>query len=833
MQKLLRRLWYLLNRRRMEHEMAEEMDWHRDQLPPGRRSDFGSGLRLREDAREVWGWAWLDRARQDVAYGVRILRRSPGFTLTAMLVLSLGIAVPVTAFRAMLASLSGGNVPDPDSLVRLTRRAPGMLNTVLPYPELAFYAANAQSFRNVIGTIGIKHATFGEPAPGRESEEISLFFVTANYFPEFGVRAIRGRVPSAADELPDAEPVAMLGNLFWQRRLGGDPAIVGQTVRVSGKPLRVVGILPRSTETNAAVWIPLVREPYIVEGSTLLTNWETPLDLYARLKPGVTPEAAAQETRAVAAKLREIRPGAVHKGEYLDARPIQQLESHGSQFAMAVTAGALVTLLLVVACANLGTLMLARGARREREIRTRMALGAGRRRLVRQLFTEALLLAILSGAAGLLLSSVVLKLFILQSGPASVPSVLPDWRTIALTVTVALLSAVVFGLPPAFRLTSAAPSAGRSRTIFLAVQMAASCLLLFTSSLLVHGLERLAALDPGFDYQHLVWIAPGLKAHGYAGPSAHAYFDALGLRAGELPGVLSTSEAATAPWSGGRWSEGWNGRDYAGNHVDPRYLETLGLRLVRGRNFAKGEDDVALLSESAARSLWPDANPLGKTLPWGAHNILVIGIVRNASTMAVADPDPLEFYLPQTPAETPGAVLLVRLSGRPRDSIRRLQDAARALDRRLQPSVQAVADAHDRVLDNLSRVLAIIATLGTVAILLAAIGLAGLAGYSVAQRTRELGVRIALGAQSPQIVRAVFAPMSRPVAIGSLCGAFGATAVMRILRSGLPGIGGLDLLDPRAYLLAMAFFALVIALAVAAPARRAVRIQPSRALQHE
>ena len=303
MMELLRRISYLWNRRRLEREMAEEMAYHRELMSADRRKSFGDELRLRDDARDIWGWAWLDQLHQDLKFGARVLRHAPGFTLTAMLVLSLGIGIPLSAFRVVLDELRGGSAPDPESLVRLTRRAPGAHLTSLAYPELTFYAENAKSFENVVGVSRRNPALFGEAAADAP-EPIHVAFATANYFPEFGIAPALGRVLTADDERPEAEPAALLGELFWQRRLGGDPAVVGRSIRVNGKPLRVVGVMPRSAEIRDEVWMPLVRQPYVVEGSTLLTDWSSALDLYGRLRPGVTPQASQQETLALAAGLR-------------------------------------------------------------------------------------------------------------------------------------------------------------------------------------------------------------------------------------------------------------------------------------------------------------------------------------------------------------------------------------------------------------------------------------------------------------------------------------------------------------------------------------------------
>jgi macrolide transport system ATP-binding/permease protein len=835
MMELLRRLSYLWNRRRLEREMAEEMAYHRELMAAERRTNFGDDLRLREDAREMWGWTWLDRLHQDLTYGTRVLRNAPGFTLTAMLILVLGIGVPLSAFRVVLGDLQGASAPDPDSLVHLTRRAPGARMTSLTYPELAFYSANATSFRNVIGVSQRNPAVFGDAASGgtREpvAESIDVAFATSNYFPEFGIAAALGRVLTPEDERPDAEPVALVGESFWQRQLGGDPAIIGRSIRINGKLVRVVGVMPRSAQTRDDVWMPLVHQPYVVEGSTLLTDWNSALTLYARLRPGVSPQASQQETLALAARLRERWPDRVWKDEYLEARPILAFDGNSEEFKMALTAAALVLLLLVAACANLGTLVLARGVTREREIRVRMALGAGRLRIVRQLFTESLLLAVLSAACALVLSSGVLKVMQLQH--ISTASLVPDWRALAATFGAAMLAALVFGLPPAFRLASLVPRAGRARPIFLGVQVAVSGLLLVVSSLLVKSGQRLGATDPGFDYRHLAWISPGLREHGYGDAGAQAYLDLLRARTAVVPGVKATSQAWLGPWSGFHMSAHSMGRDYAGNRVDAQFLDTMGIRLVRGRNFRAGDDRVAIVNEAMARVLWPDQDALGKYLPWDPAGQTVIGVVRNASTADVGNSEPLEFYLPSSRTAAPESVLLVRVSGSPRDIVRHLHDTARGLDERLQPTVQVVSETFDRELEKASGAVAAIAILGIVASLLSVIGLAGLAGHTVAQRTREIGLRIALGARPRHVIRGILAPMSRPILIGFVGGAFGGAAVAGVLRSGIPTLSGIDVSDPLPYVMAMALFTVVVALSVLAPGRRAIRINPSRALQHE
>ena len=827
---LFRRISYLWNRRRLEREMEEEMAYHRELMSPDERTSFGDALRLREDAREMWGWTWLDRLQQDLTYGARVLRNAPAFTLTAMLILVLGIGIPLSAFRLVLTNLQGASAPDPDSLVRLTRRAPGAQMTSLTYPELTFYAENATSFRSVIGLSERNPATFSDEAAGSTPEPVNVAFATANYFPEFGITPTLGRVLTTDDERADAEPAALVGESFWQRRLGGEASVIGKSIRVNGKLLRVIGVMPRSSQAGGDVWMPIVRQPYVVEGSTLLTAWDSGFEVYGRLRPGVSPEASQQETLALAARLRERWPDQVWKDEYLEARPILAFDRNSEEFTIVLTSAALVLLLLVAACANLGTLVLARGVAREREIRLRLALGAGRLRVVRQLFTESLLLAALSGACALLLSTIVMRIIQVQQGTTG--SLVPDWRALVATFVAAMVAALVFGLPPAFRLASLVPRAGRARPIFLGVQVAVSCLLLVVSSLLVNSAQRFGTSDPGFDHRQLAVISPGLRAHGYGDAAAQAYLDQLRDRTAAVPGVRATSQAGMGPWSGFHMQANYQGRVLEGNHVDPQFLDTMGMRIVRGRNFRPREEGVAIVTEAAARMVWPTQDALGQTLPWSPGQT-VIGVVQNASTSVVGSPEALEFYLPPSRSGAPDSVLLVRVSGSPRDFVRRFQETARALDNRLQPTVQVVTDTYDAEVAKATGAVAVIGILGVVALLLSVIGLAGLAGYTVAQRTKEIGLRIALGARASHVVRAILTPMSRPIVIGFVAGALGGATVATLLRSGIPTMSRLSVFDPLPYVAALVFFAAVVALSILAPGRRAMRIDPNLALKQE
>ena len=517
------------------------------------------------------------------------------------------------------------------------------------------------------------------------------------------------------------------------------------------------------------------------------------------------------------------------KDEYLEARPILELDSISEEFKVLLTAAALVMLLLVAACTNLGILVLARGVARQREIRVRMALGAGRLRVVRQLFTESLLLAMLSGLCALFLSTLFLKVMQLQQN--STASLVPDWRAVVATFGAALLSALVFGLPPAFRLASLVPRKGGARTIFLGAQVAVSCLLLVVSSLLVSSRQQLGAADPGFDYRNLVAISPNLRAHGYEGAAAQAYLEQLRERTATLPNVKGTSRVWLTPWNNLHMWANWMGRQYAGNQVDPQFLDTMGIRLVRGHNFRPGDDGVALVNEATARVLWPDLDALGKTLPWGPQHQTVIGVVSNASTVYVGQRDSLEFYLPPSPKDAPDSGL-VRVSGSPRDVVRHLQTGAQP---RRAPATDGAGGrgfvrpgngkSHhgprgDRDPGNRRQ---------------------SALGHRVG-RPRRLH-RDATHARDRAPHRARSPPLprcprdSRPDEPADRhrfrlrCSRRGRCRRSPAQRH--PDDVGLDIYDPLPYLMALALFASVVALSMLAPGRRATRIDPLRALQHE
>ncbi len=830
MTELYRRLLWLLNRHRAERELAEEMDAHRaeSEADGHRNPTFGSTLRHIETTREVWGWTWIDRLLQDLRYALRVLRQSPFFTLTALLVIAIGVGVNLTAFRLLLLEITP-NVRNPDTLVELARWFPDGSGNTIAWPVLAFYGEHARSFRAVIASHE-DSVTFGETEAGRDSETARLNFVTASYFAEQAPPLIGGRGLAAFDESPNSDPAVVVSRRFWENRLLASPDVIGQTLRLNGKIVHVVGIMNDPKGRREDLWMPLAKQPVIVEGSTLLTDW-TSASVFgvARLNPGVTVHAAEEESRVIAAALRQSHPEAVSKDERLAMAPFSSNRMHPQEIAAVAIAVTLIMLILVVACANLGSLLLARGVARDREIRTRLALGASRNRIVRQLLTESTVLAVAGSFVAWLISGIALQVFLTASGDPKNWALALDWRIMVATLATALLAAISFGLAPALRLTSSAPHGGRARAVFLGCQVGASCILLIVSGQLVRSFADLLTLDPGFDYRTTFTLSPDLHAHGYSDVSAQLYFDTLLHRLTEVPGVQSAGVTWLPVWGniGSGFIDG--GHKILINRVDVGFFSTLGLRLTRGRLFNSTERDVVIVSDSFARWRWPGEDPLGKRLT-NISPATVIGVVAKAGSFDIQDIDAMAAYYPILPQDFRAASIVVKAFRNPGRLTATLIALAVAPDPKLRPVSTLLSNAYDDAVTQSRRLVSILSALGLLATLLAGIGLAGLTGYSIGQRTREIGIRIALGAARSRIVGAVLRPLVAPVVFGIALGILGAAAISSILRHNLTGLRPSD---PLAYLSAVVAFLVVAGLAVCIPARRALHIQAAEALRYD
>ena len=837
MAELFRRIKYLINRRRLDAELASDMEFHREMAARAGRSNFGNTLRMREQAREAWGWTWLDRLVQDLRYGVRILARSPGFTLMAVSVLAIGIGINVAAFSLFdMVALEPLPVRDPSSLVRLERRSPTAYTSEMPYPSVLFYGAHAKTLSAVMAVLGIPPMQLDN-----DIQQASAFFVTSNYFTELGTPAGMGRLfDPAREDASGAAPTVVLSYGFWQRRFGADPSVVGRIIHLNGKPVTVIGITPYAFASLAGqtpdIWLPMPQQPYFVDGSHILTDsGDSAVRMWGRLAPGVTQKTAAQELLALTNELRRQHPNDIWDNEYIDIHPGGRMQvMQEMMYQVAAMVAVLTLLILAVACANLGGLMLARAVTREREIGIRVAIGAGRWRIFRQLCTESLLLAALGSLAGLALGNIVVRVSLSSMDAPKWINPSPDWRVLLFTLGLTLLAAVFFGLAPALQITRQRQHKTIARQVLVGAQVAASCVLLIVAGLLVRASQHALYTDPGFGYQQLLTIDAQLAQHGYAPAAAKAYLSQMQARIRALPGVQSVSLVKLPPLGHAvmrlnREVDGHAILVYP-NWVEPGFFQTMGIPLLMGRTFYPGEKNAVVVSESFARWQWPGRSPLGQQLGDDDKKDIVVGVVGNARINALSDNDATEQYWPAQPDDMPGMTVIARTAGTPDSLPPIVKSISESLDPRLFPEIRPLKALYQDNISPVSKVATIVSLIGMVAVLLAGVGIIGLVAFTVSQRTKEIAIRIALGARKSQVLAAVLRQFAWPVALGLVAGTGIAAASSRVLRKALFGVNNLD---PLSYVTALCILAAILAVAAVLPARRALRLDLAKTLHYE
>ncbi|KAA6461099.1 ABC transporter permease [Acidobacteria bacterium AB60] len=835
MGELFRRLRYLVHRRRLEAELANDMEFHREMAARAGRRNFGNTLRLREQSREAWGWTWLDRFVLDLQYGARILARSPGFTVMAVLVLALGIGVNIAAFSLFnMVALRPLPVRDPDSLILLERRSPDSYNSEMSYPSFQFYRDHARSLAAAIAVFGVPPVQLNNDA-----DLVKISFVTPNYFEQLGTPAALGRVLSTTlDASPSSPPVMLLSYPLWQQRFNSDPSVIGRTVRLNRKPVTIAGVLPYDFASLASqhpdVWVPIAQQPYFIDGSKVLTDFNSStVRMWARLAPGITAKAAEQELRALTDQLRLQHPEAVWKNEALQSSPGGHAQVlHPEEWRVVVMVAVLTLLILAVSCANLGALLLARGVTRQHEIGIRLAIGANRARIFRQLCTESLLLAALGAVVGLALAWAVMRFVLAQIDAPRWITAAPDGRLLLFTVAVMFLAVIFFGFAPAWQIARSRQHKTIARQLLVTAQIAASCVLLIVSGLLVRAAQHALYTDPGFGYESTLSIDPQLAQHGFSESAASAYLQAMRARLSAIPGVRAVGLVHLPPMGHTVWRQDIliDGRRILvyPNQADADYFRTMEIPLLAGRTLQPGEQHAIVISATLARLQGHGQNPLGKLMP-GSQDV-VVGIVGDAHVNALNDDDAVEEYWAPQPADMPGMVLVVRTGG-PAASI---MPAARAISQSLAPAIfpemRPLKGLYQDSVRHVEQLAAIVSLIGLVAVLMAGVGIIGLVAFTVSQRTRETAIRLALGSRAVPLCLALLRQFVWPVALGATLGATLAAVGSRFLRMILFGVSNLD---PLAFAAAIAFLFAVVALAAVLPLRRALRLNVARALHQE
>jgi putative ABC transport system permease protein len=798
----------------------------------------------------------------DLQFAFRQLLKSPGFSLVAILTLALAIGANTAIFSAIDAVLLHPlPYPDPDRLVIVQETLPRYaLHGIAPTaPDFAEFRRQATCFSQVAAVTSAVATLTGDGQP----EDVPALRVTASAFPMLGVVPVVGGLFTSDDDQPGRDHVAILSEGLWTRRFGRDPSIVGKNIQINLESYRVAGVIRPILDYRVAagVWMPLAFAP-----SETASGTRSPhnIDVIGRLKPGGSIQEARDEFRRIAAFIVEQYPNqaSMDRGFSLDLEPLAKKQAGDLKTPLLVLIVA-VGALMLIACANVSNLLLARAMKRRREIGIRSSMGASRLRLIRQLLTESLLLASIAGGAGTLLALYGLRLYA-QFGPADLihgarPSI-NAW-VMGFSLFVSIAASMLFGIAPALEtsridLTEALKEGSRGSTVgrrllresMVAFEVCASLVLLIGAGLLVRSFVRLEHTSPGFQSEKVLTAFVSLPVAQYREPSQRAPFARLVLeRVRAIPGVRSAATIDFLPYKGGPGSGGVEIAGHPRNPNEPQqiiwqtrtspgFFETLGIPLLRGRDIAasdeQGSPGAAVIDEITAEKLFPNADPIGRQIfvPLGGSTFTVVGVVAATKSRSLsAPPEPRIYYFgPQVPF---GSLAIVTKTARdPLALVSAVRHEVAALDSTLPVDLltmdQILADslARQRLSIQLMTVFAALAGL------LAAIGIYGVLAYLVDQRRREFGVRIALGARSADVLALVLRQGLLPVATGLIAGIAGALGLTRLLKSLLYEVSATDPLIFGAVSIGLVAVSLV---AMFIPALRATRVSPLDALRHE
>ena len=810
----------------------------------------------------------LDPWVQDIRFAARLLWKSPLFTITAALSLAIGIGANATIFSVANALLMRPlpGVADSRTLVDLGRTTQGQGFDTVSY----HYYRSVRERTTTLSNVFVYREPTAMSLGGRlQAERIYGTMVSGSYFPTLGTRAVVGRLLNDGDDLTTgAHPVAVISHELWERRFDATPGIAGQTIALNGHPFTVVGVAPRgfhgTTLLEADIWVPLVTLTEAAPGMTsrMLTDRRTVwLMMGGRMKDGVTIAQARSEMQAIAAGLeREFRDS--YEGlKIAVARSVVVPGGTGWVAGFLTLLMAIVGLVLLIACVNIASMMLARAVARRREIAVRVAIGASRGRLVRQLLTESLIVFSAGGVLGLILARWLtsLLLALLPRLPVPVSLDIPiDWRVLGFSVVLCLLTAILSGLAPALQasgmnLTPAlkaegldgGPSRLRLRNAFVVGQITMSLLLVIVAGLFLRSLQHAAGIEPGFDPNHVEVVGLDLSLANLDDRSGSAFIRTLLERVRALPGVESASAASDLPLDAGTMALGTlkvpgSTQDISAdwNVVEPSFFRTLKIGLVVGRDFderdIRSAARVAIVSETFARRAWPDRDPLGQRLvqetPDGTSELTVIGVASDAQLVWLGSaPEPF-IYVANAQQFMSRTWLVVR-NRSAASAVPHVRALVADLNRNL-PVTEALPLSDVTAIGLVpQRIAASVAgTLGAVGLLLAAMGIYAVTAYAVSHRTREIGIRIALGSDERRVLTLVVRQGLVLAGIGVAIGVGLAGVGSSLLESLLFGVRGLD---PVTFAGAGLLFALVAVSASYLPARRAARVDPVVALRNE
>jgi predicted permease len=826
------------------------------------RREFGGLEQMKEAYRDQRGLPFFETLRRDVRFAMRLLAQNRAFALVAILTLAVGIGATSAVFsvvdRLLFRSLP---YPHGERMVSFGFKAPlDALEFMLGTDYLEWRAQ--QGPFEVMTTMrpGVANCDLTAPNPVR----LSCAAVESTFLSAFEIQPLLGRNFTTEEDRPKAPPVALLSFGIWRSRFGGDPGIIGQTIPVNGQSTIVVGVLPATFEMPTLAHVDMLVPEAIDEAAQQRPNAGAVVRAFARLKPGVNAAQAAIALRPAFERSLTFVPAQFRKEVSLMVRPLRDRQVHDARLASWILLGAVVTVLLV-ACTNIANLLLARSEARQRELAVRTVLGAGRGRLLLQGLTESLLLALLGGFAGCWVAYGLLRWFV-SLAPDGIPRLQQaalDFRVVAFTFVVSVLSALFFGTAPALRKPSPELLAGKevrvtSRGLFrqalMAAQIAASLVLLASAGLLLRSLWKLQSVPLGMETESVITGKISLADYRYpTAASQLAFFQSLETRLQQLPGVAALALSDSIPPAGGMRATIYSRIKVAGRPlppegtggmvgwraVTPSYFSALRISILHGRAFQ--EEDRApdanpiILNEALAHRLFPNEEALGKSMrfamtgPWRT----VVGIATNVKNNGPADAADPEFYIPwksDPVGDFRTAQVLIRTASSPQTAASWMRETTAALDQTLPIEIQTL-DQRVGKLTQTPRFNAVLLSLfAGIGVLLAAIGIYGVVGYLVAQRGREIGVRMALGAAPRTILAMIFANVARWTLGGAILGLLGTWWSARLLESLLFEV---QPHDPFLLGLVLLFLLVVVIAAAWIPARRAMRVDPVVALRYE
>jgi len=816
----------------------------------------------------------MDSLIKDIRYAVRGLVKRPGFVAIAVITLALGIGANTAIFSlvntVLLRSLP---VERPGEIVSVSVRGKDDSFSAFSHPNYIDFRDRNEVLS---GLLLYRFVPLSLSRDGN-NERIWAYLVSGNYFDVLGVKAVQGRtfLPEE-DKTPLSHPVVVLSYDSWQRRFGGDPNLVGRDVLINNRQFRVIGVAPQTFKGTEVVytpemWLPAQMMEWAEPGATWL-NERGSKNFFGvgRLKPGVNSQQAEASLNLLAQQLAKEYPND-NEGQVIKVGPTGFIlpDLRGAIVSFTWVMMAAVGLVLLVTCTNLAGLMLARATDRRREIAIRLAMGANRLRLIRQLLTESVLLSFVGGAAGVFLALWILKLLLALRPPIDFPLAMDvdvDWRVLLFSLAISIAAGVVFGLAPSLQATrpnittalkDTAAQGGAARTrlrsVLVVAQIAISLVVLIAAGLVVRTLQQLQTMNPGFDPNNALEMSFDLGLQGYDEARGQQFYRQLTERVQSVPGVESAVIANYVPLSlnfnsgnvyveGRPVERGENAPLAMVGSVGPGYFKTMSTPILQGREFTDQDQEkteaVAIVNETFVRRLMPELQnmneAIGKRFSFGGPERpfrRIVGVAKDGKYFNIAE-DPRAFvWRPMSQDYSSSGILLVRTKGNPDALFGPIRSQVQALDPNLPLFEVKTLNVHMKLALFPSRVAAsVLGVFGLVALMLAAIGVYGITSYAVAQRTHEIGVRLALGAQLGDVLKLVLRQGLKLTMIGAALGLLGAYVATRAITSVLYGVSATD---PLTFVSVSGLLILVALIASYVPARRATKVEPLVALRNE